>query len=100
MKQEKPGWQTIPWGGVILEAGNSEQYKTGDWRSFRPIRDEKKCTQCLRCWFLCPDSAVLLKDGKVASFDYNHCKGCGICAHECPPKASAISMVNESEFKE
>jgi Pyruvate/2-oxoacid:ferredoxin oxidoreductase delta subunit len=26
-----------------------------------------------------------------------HCKGCGICAHECPDKVRAISMVLESE---
>ncbi|MFP3216806.1 MAG: 4Fe-4S binding protein, partial [Vulcanisaeta sp.] len=25
--------------------------------------------------------------------DYDHCKGCGICAHECPVKA--IKMVPE-----
>jgi Pyruvate/2-oxoacid:ferredoxin oxidoreductase delta subunit len=27
---------------------------------------------------------VSLENGKVASFDYDHCKGCGICAEECP----------------
>ena len=100
MSVQKPGWKNIPWGGLIVEAGNSVNHKTGGWRSFRPIWDKDKCSQCLRCWILCPDAAILVENGKVTSFDYDFCKGCGICAHECPPKVQAITMVNESEFKE
>ena len=29
--------------------------------------------------------------------DYDHCKGCGICATECP--AEAITMHPETEFR-
>jgi len=32
------------------------------------------------------------------NFDYDYCKGCGICANECPKKA--IEMVEESKFKD
>jgi pyruvate ferredoxin oxidoreductase delta subunit len=38
----------------------------------------------------------LTSDGKLTGIDYSHCKGCGICAEECPVKA--IKMVDEKEF--
>jgi pyruvate ferredoxin oxidoreductase delta subunit len=31
--------------------------------------------------------------GIMVSFDYDHCKGCGICASICPAKA--IDMIPE-----
>lgn len=85
-------------GAVIPEAGNAADYKTGGWRSERPVRDEAKCTQCLFCYFYCPDSAVIVEDKKVVAFDLDHCKGCGICATECP--ADAICMQTETDFEE
>ncbi len=95
---KEPGWKEIPIGGVIVDAGCAEDYKTGGWRVERPIHDAEKCTNCLICWIMCPDSSILVKDGKVASIDYEHCKGCGICAEECPDKIKAFKMVSESEF--
>jgi pyruvate ferredoxin oxidoreductase delta subunit len=83
----------FPRGATIPVAGNSCEYVTGGWRSERPFRDDDKCTQCLLCWVFCPDTSVLVKEEKVYDFDYDHCKGCGICAHECP--ADAIVMVPE-----
>jgi len=88
-------WREVPRGGSISEAGSSAEYETGSWRSQRPIHDKEKCINCLRCWILCPDSAIQVEDGKVIGIDYMHCKGCGICAHECPPKVQAIKMVQE-----
>lgn len=82
-----------PLGATIPEAGNASSYDTGSWRSLRPIRDDEKCTQCLLCFIYCPDSSVLTKEGKVYDFDLLHCKGCGICATECP--FDAIEMVDE-----
>ncbi|HHV78632.1 MAG TPA: 4Fe-4S binding protein [Firmicutes bacterium] len=99
-KPQAPGWKSIPMGGVITEPGNSEKYETGDWRTMRPVWSAKKCINCLLCWVSCPDAAIVAKDGKIVSFDYKHCKGCGICARECPPKVKAITMVNETEFEE
>ena len=83
----------FPQGAVIPEAGNSCDYVTGGWRSQRPVRDEAKCTQCLFCWIYCPDSAVNVSDEKVRDFNLAHCKGCGVCANECP--VDAISMSPE-----
>ncbi|HUT01133.1 MAG TPA: 4Fe-4S binding protein [Phycisphaerae bacterium] len=88
-----PGWRDVPLGGIIFEAGNSDQYHTGSWRAYRPVHVPERCVSCLRCWVLCPDSAVLVEDGEMAGFDYDHCKGCGLCARECPPKCHAIEMV-------
>ena len=90
------GWKEIPIGGLIVDAGNSDNYETGSWRSFRPIRDAEKCTNCLLCWIYCPDSAIEVNDGKVIKIKLKHCKGCGICAEECPVKA--IAMEEESKF--
>lgn len=83
----------FPRGAVIPESGNSQYYITGGWRSERPYRSDEKCTQCLLCWVFCPDTSVLVKDEKVYDFDFDHCKGCGVCANECP--SDAITMVPE-----
>ncbi|MCK4909669.1 MAG: 4Fe-4S binding protein, partial [Planctomycetes bacterium] len=40
---------------------------------------------------------VQVKDGKVVEFDLKYCKGCGICAEECPAKGKAITMVPEEK---
>lgn len=47
------------------------------------------CLACDNCWTLCPDAAVLktrelASDGSHYVFDYGYCKGCGLCARECP----------------
>ncbi|MFA5421099.1 MAG: 4Fe-4S binding protein [Patescibacteria group bacterium] len=39
---------------------------------------------------MCPDSAAFLKpvNGQIkAHVNYDYCKGCGLCAKECPVKA-------------
>lgn len=73
----------ITLGASIKDVGNSDQNKTGNWRSMRPVFDKKKCTQCMICWMYCPDMAIPQKLGKRLDFDYDYCKGCGICAKEC-----------------
>ena len=94
---ESTGWRELPRGAVILQAGNAEFYETGAWRTYKPIWHKDKCIQCLRCWIFCPDSSIVVSDGKVTGIDYQHCKGCGICEMECPEKVHAIDMVSESE---
>ena len=97
MADKKPGWKTIPHGGLIVEPGNSVKYKTGDWRTFRPIHDMSRCTHCMICWMYCPDSSIKVKNGKFIEFDYDYCKGCGICSSQCPVKC--IEMKSEEEFR-
>ena len=87
-------WKDITPGGTIYEAGNAKEFKTGDWRSQKPIWIEEKCKQCSLCPPVCPDSSIPVNgDGKREEFDYDHCKGCGVCAKVCP--FDAIDFVNE-----
>jgi pyruvate ferredoxin oxidoreductase delta subunit len=98
-KIRKPGWKDLPEGDLIIGGGTAAEFKTGDWRSRRPVLLKDKCINCLTCWIYCPDSAIIVKDGKVEDYDYDHCKGCGICYHECPVKGKAIKMIPEKEAK-
>ena len=42
------------------------------------------CFGCDNCYGVCPDNAVLkIGDGQY-EFDYDFCKGCGLCVAECP----------------
>jgi len=52
------------------------------------------CFECDNCYGVCPDNAVIkLGAGQRFRFNYDYCKGCGICAQECP--CGAIAMVPE-----
>jgi NADPH-dependent glutamate synthase beta subunit-like oxidoreductase len=52
------------------------------------------CFECDNCYGVCPDNAVIkLGPGKRFQFNFDYCKGCGICAAECP--CGAIRMVPE-----
>ena len=49
------------------------------------------CTFCDTCLVYCPDVAISkAKDGKGYTIDYDFCKGCGICVHECPRHAMSF----------
>ncbi|HUB76869.1 MAG TPA: NAD(P)-binding protein [Solirubrobacteraceae bacterium] len=53
------------------------------------------CFSCDNCFGVCPDNAVLKPgpDGAPYAFDLDYCKGCGLCAQECP--CGAIEMIPE-----
>jgi 2-oxoacid:acceptor oxidoreductase delta subunit (pyruvate/2-ketoisovalerate family) len=59
------------------------------------------CFDCDNCFGVCPDNSVLKLEGRDReaagrgyAFDYDFCKGCGICVAECP--CGAIEMVPEA----
>lgn len=85
-------------GGNIYNAGNAKEFKTGDWRSVRPVFIPEKCKQCGLCFPVCPDDSIPVKEQKRQDFDYDYCKGCGICARVCP--FGAIKMEDENKKEE
>jgi len=53
------------------------------------------CFECDTCYGVCPDNAVIkLGPGKRFRFNYDYCKGCGLCVAECP--CGAIKMEPEA----
>lgn len=68
----------------------------------RAVQEAERCFQCGgcclcdNCYTFCPDS-VVWREGEEEgiNIDYEFCKGCGICAHECP--SHFIEMVREEK---
>jgi pyruvate ferredoxin oxidoreductase delta subunit len=83
------------------EPGPGDGGRTGSWRVARPVLNASTCIPakrgtagCFICWLYCPDGVITRTI--PPTIDYEYCKGCGICAEECPTKA--ITMVEESCF--
>ena len=52
------------------------------------------CFECDNCYGLCPDDVIVkLGPGKKYQINYDYCKGCAVCAEECP--CGCIEMVPE-----
>lgn len=50
------------------------------------------CNQCDNCWVFCPEMAVQRENSEY-EIDLDFCKGCGLCAAECPRRV--IDMLPE-----
>lgn len=91
MTAQEKSWKQIAPAGVCWKP--STEFLTGDWKTYTPVRDPKKCTLCLLCVLFCPDGAIHSNaEKKDIEFDLNFCKGCGICANECPTKAIEMKL--------
>ncbi len=96
-----PAWVDLPFEDARISAPaihgalTSERVKTGLWRSMRPVIDYQRCN---RCWWMCstfcPDGAIRVDGAGWPEIDYEHCKGCMVCATQCPPHA--IEAIPES----
>ena len=73
--------------GVLLDVNSG-------FRTEKPVINTEKCVNCMMCYIVCPEGTIY-KDNDKMAVDYDYCKGCGICAHECRPHA--IDMVPEGE---
>jgi 2-oxoacid:acceptor oxidoreductase delta subunit (pyruvate/2-ketoisovalerate family) len=68
--------------------------KTQSMASARRCFQCGTCTFCMRCYDYCPDLSIQMEaKTRERAIDYDHCKGCGICAEECP--RGAIAWVHE-----
>ena len=89
------GWKDLKPGFVVTEPGSASTYKTGNWRSERPVRANERCTKCGICYIYCPEGCIEETEEGFFEADLYYCKGCGICAHECP--RGVITMEEEKE---
>ncbi|MCH7527642.1 MAG: cobalamin-dependent protein [Planctomycetes bacterium] len=54
------------------------------------------CNECDLCLLFCPDIAITHGlNGDRYLIDMDYCKGCGICAAECPRGAMAMTRVGQ-----
>jgi len=91
--------------GCAAPPGMSVLNKTGAWRTMRPVFKHVACIGCRACELVCPEGCVFENPGKKhmvekikreiadRDFDPDYCKGCGMCAAECP--VADIDMVPE-----
>ncbi|MFH1415288.1 MAG: phosphoglycerate kinase, partial [Elusimicrobiota bacterium] len=100
-------YEKLVTGGINVRPGSAFANKTGSWGTQLPVINfaetkiemklEGKCINCLKCTKICPDSALIVRDGKLIGVDSDHCKACGLCAVICSKEA--IEMVNKTELK-
>ena len=86
-------WRQILPGCVIDKPGNASSYKTGDWKSQHPEYVYKKCIKCGLCFLFCPEGCIEPKGDGYFQANLFYCKGCALCATECP--SNAINMIEE-----
>ena len=83
-REDELTWKDLEVGAIVTEPGNASQYKTGDWRSQKPVYNFDRCLKCGVCQIFCPEGCVIQNDDGYFEADLYYCKGCGICARECP----------------
>jgi pyruvate ferredoxin oxidoreductase delta subunit len=68
----------------------------GDWRVVKPVWNVDLCIDCQNCWVFCPDLSIISRNKEMVGIDYDHCKGCGICAEVCPTNPKSLVMFDEN----
>jgi len=82
-------------------AADVKSGQEGTWDHDRALKETGRCLSCgtcnlcLQCVSSCPDASIRLDDDETAvEVDLYHCKGCGICAYECPRGVITMEEIN------
>lgn len=87
-------WDLPPAPVSLPKKGSAGQ--TGNWRVYRPVINRNECIFCLQCFMYCPEGVISIDDEQQrVNWDFDYCKGCGVCANVCPKKC--IAMEQESK---
>lgn len=87
-------WDLPPASISIPRKGSAG--KTGNWRVYRPVVTHENCIKCYFCYMYCPEGVISVnEDNGQVEYDYEYCKGCGVCANNCPKKC--IEMEKEAK---
>jgi Pyruvate/2-oxoacid:ferredoxin oxidoreductase delta subunit len=97
---EKPELVPQPGKAELIQAADSSTsapsigegtINEGTWERERVVGEAGRCLSCgtcnlcLQCFSSCPEACIRLNSDKTAlTIDLDFCKGCGICANECP----------------
>ena len=91
-------FELMPPSAPPAEAGTG---RNGPWDREQAIREGSRCLSCgtcnlcLLCVSYCPDSSIGPDGAKTTvAVDLDHCKGCGICAYECPRGVITMEDMN------
>ncbi|MEI6596809.1 MAG: 4Fe-4S dicluster domain-containing protein [bacterium] len=83
---------------IVVKPSTTTINKTGSWRTNRPKFLHDKCTACSICPRVCPEGIIYqtkktnTTGKKYFECDLTYCKGCGLCAIECPFKAVEMGL--------
>jgi len=92
-KSKQPVLDTIRRQSTFDEVVGSFDETTAQFEARRCLSCGN-CFECDNCYGVCPDNAVTkLGPGLRYAFNYDYCKGCGLCVSECP--CGAIRTVPE-----
>jgi NADPH-dependent glutamate synthase beta subunit-like oxidoreductase len=92
-KSKQPVLDTIRRQSTFEEVVGSFDETTAQFEARRCLSCGN-CFECDNCYGVCPDNAVTkLGPGLRYAFNYDYCKGCGLCVSECP--CGAIRTVAE-----
>ncbi len=86
--------------GRRVKPGSTLDTKTTAWRAKKPVFKQEACTGCETCRLSCPEGCVFKVDKKKYDVNLDYCKGCGICAEECPVKDILMQLETGCEEPE
>jgi NAD-dependent dihydropyrimidine dehydrogenase PreA subunit len=61
---------------------------------YKPIKDQKNCTNCRACYDVCPFSAI----GADLRIDYQKCMGCGLCEEKCSANGIKLEKLEDIQM--